>query len=180
MLCGSSGDYGLLKRGAQVALVWHIGENFVKTFFLSVPAQRCVWFVYLSWCEAESLDARHWVQQGHVLGAIERQALVAVVMHHLRDAGEHAAALVQGVAVLFGLGDDNVDAALARPESHGGNDTGDENHSRSGVFCPFSTKSQLWDMFSTSQTMFHNAFDALKTNNYNAFKDYASSILIVF
>lgn len=59
--------------------------------------------------------ARHRVQQGHVLGAVERQTLGAVVMHHLWDAGEHTAALVQGVAVLFGLGDDDVNAALARP-----------------------------------------------------------------
>lgn len=64
------------------------------------------------------MAARHWVQQGHVLGAVERQALGAVVVHHLRDAGKHAAALVQGVAVLFSLGDDDVDAAMARPESH--------------------------------------------------------------
>lgn len=76
------------------------------------------------------------MQQGHVLGAVERQALVAVVMHHLRDAGEHAAALVQGVAVLFGLGDDNVDAALARPGSHEGNDTGDENQPTSFTHGP--------------------------------------------
>lgn len=76
------------------------------------------------------------MQQGHVLGAVERQALVAVVMHHLRDAGEHAAALVQGVAVLFGLGDDNVDAALARPGSHGGNDKGDENQPTSFTHGP--------------------------------------------
>lgn len=64
------------------------------------------------------MDARHRVQQSHVLGAVERQALGAVVVHHLWDAGEHAAALVQGVAVLFGLGHDDVNAALARPESH--------------------------------------------------------------
>lgn len=89
-------------------------------------AQRCVWFVHRG--RAESVDARHWVQQGHVLGAIERQPLGAVVMHHLRDAGEHAAALVQGVAVLLGLGHDDVDAALARPGSHTGNmNPGDEN-----------------------------------------------------
>lgn len=76
----------------------------------------------------ESVDARHWVQQGHVLGAVERQPLGAVVMHHLWDAGEHAAALVQGVAVLLGLGHNDVDAALARPGSHTGNMTpGDEN-----------------------------------------------------
>ena len=58
------------------------------------------------------------MQQGHVLGAVERQALGAVVVHHLRDAGKHVAALVQGVAVLFSLGNDDVDAAMARPESH--------------------------------------------------------------
>lgn len=63
------------------------------------------------------MDARHWVQQGHVLGAIERQALSAVVVHHLWDAGEHAAALVQGVAVFFGLGNNDMNAALARSES---------------------------------------------------------------
>lgn len=61
------------------------------------------------------MDARHWVQQGHVLGTVERQTLSAVVVHHLWDAGKHAAALVQGVAVFFGLGDNDVYAALARP-----------------------------------------------------------------
>lgn len=66
----------------------------------------------------ESVDAGHWVQQRHVLSAVERQPLGAVVMHHLRDAGEHAAALVQGEAVLLGLGHHDVDAALARPGSH--------------------------------------------------------------
>lgn len=67
------------------------------------------------------------MQQGHVLGAIERQPLGAVVMHHLWDAGEHAAALVQGVAILLGLGHNDVDTALARPGSHTGNMTpGDE------------------------------------------------------
>lgn len=66
--------------------------------------------------------------QRHVLGAVERQPLGAVVVHHLWDAGEHAAALVQGVAVLLGLGHHDVDAALARPGSHTGNMTrGDEN-----------------------------------------------------
>lgn len=71
----------------------------------------------------ESVDAGHWVQQRHVLGAVERQPLGAVVMHHLRDAGEHAAALVQGVAVLLGLGHHDVDAALACPGSYTGNTT---------------------------------------------------------
>ena len=61
------------------------------------------------------MDAWHRVQQGHVPGAVERQALGAVVVHHLWDAGEHTAALVQGEAVLFGLGHDDVNAALARP-----------------------------------------------------------------
>lgn len=60
------------------------------------------------------------MQQRHVLRAVERQALSAVVVHHLWDAGEHAAALVQGVAVLLRLGDDDVNAAVARPESHRG------------------------------------------------------------
>lgn len=83
-------------------------------------AQRCVCFVYLSLAGAESVDARHWVQQSHVLGAVERQTLSAVVVHHLWDAGEHAAALVQGVAVFFGLGNNDMNAPLACPESYRG------------------------------------------------------------
>lgn len=66
------------------------------------------------------MNASHWVQQGHVLSAVERQALSAVVVHHLWDAGEHAAALVQGVAVFFGLGDNDMNASLARSDSHRG------------------------------------------------------------
>lgn len=66
----------------------------------------------------KSVDAMHWVHQGHVLGAVERQTLGAVVVHHLWDAGEHAATLVQGVAVFFGLGDNDVNAALACPEEN--------------------------------------------------------------
>lgn len=50
-----------------------------------------------------------------MLGTIERQTLSAVMVHHLRDAGKHTAALVQGVAVFFSLSDDDVNAALARP-----------------------------------------------------------------
>lgn len=65
------------------------------------------------------MDARHWVQQGHVLCAVERQTLSTVVMHHLWDAGEHAAALVQGVAVFFGLGNNDMNAALACFEGDG-------------------------------------------------------------
>lgn len=65
----------------------------------------------------ESVEARHWVEQGHVFGASERQALSAVMVHHLGDAGKHAAALVQGVAVFFGLSNNDVNAALARPIS---------------------------------------------------------------
>lgn len=57
------------------------------------------------------------MQQRHVLSAVERQPSGAVVMHHLRDAGEHAAALVQGEAVLLGLGHHDVHAALAGPGS---------------------------------------------------------------
>lgn len=67
----------------------------------------------------ESVDAGHRVEQGHVLGPVERQALSAVMVHHLRDAGEDAAALVQGVAVFFSLSHDDVHAALARPDSPG-------------------------------------------------------------
>lgn len=52
-----------------------------------------------------------------MLSTVERQALSTVVVHHLWDAGEHAAALVQGVAVFFCLGHNDVNAALARPES---------------------------------------------------------------
>lgn len=66
----------------------------------------------------ESVDAGHRVEQGHVLGPVERQTLSAVMVHHLGDAGEDAAALVQGVAVFFSLSHDDVDAALARPNAH--------------------------------------------------------------
>lgn len=66
------------------------------------------------------MDARDWVQQGHVLSAGERQTLSAVVVHHLWNAGKYAAALVQGVAVFFGLGNNDVDTTLARPEWHTG------------------------------------------------------------
>lgn len=69
------------------------------------------------------MDARHWVQQSHVLGAVERETLSAVIVHHLWDAGEHTAALVQGVAIFFGLGDNDMNAALARPESYRGGET---------------------------------------------------------
>lgn len=40
------------------------------------------------------------------------------MVHHLWDAGEDTATLVQGVAIFFGLGNNDMDAALARPESH--------------------------------------------------------------
>lgn len=85
--------------------------------FLSLASQSWVCFVHQSWAVVELVDAGHWVQQSHVLSTVERQTLSAVVVHHLWDAGEHAAALVKGVAVLFGLGDDYVNAALACPES---------------------------------------------------------------
>lgn len=68
----------------------------------------------------KSVDTRHWVQQGHVLGPVERQTLSAVVVHHLWDAGEHAAALIQGEAVFFGLSNNDVNAALAGPEESNG------------------------------------------------------------
>lgn len=55
-----------------------------------------------------------------MFSAIERQALSAVVVHHLWDAGEHTAALVQGVAIFFGLSNNDMNAALARSESHTG------------------------------------------------------------
>lgn len=77
-------------------------------------------FCIPKWAGVELMDARHWVQQGHVLCAVERQTLSTVVMHHLWDAGEHAAALVQGVAVFFGLGNNDMNAALACSESHRG------------------------------------------------------------
>lgn len=54
-----------------------------------------------------------------MFGTSERQTLSAVMVHHLRDAGKHTAALVQGVAVLFSLSHDDVHAALARPNSQG-------------------------------------------------------------
>lgn len=69
------------------------------------------------WGGVRSVDARHWVQQRHVLSAVERQTLSAVMVHHLWDAGEHAAALVQGVAVFFGLSHDDVNAALTCPDT---------------------------------------------------------------
>lgn len=65
----------------------------------------------------KSVDSRHGVKQGHVFGAIERQPLSAVVMHHLRDAGKHTAALVQRESVFFSLSHDDVNAALTRPET---------------------------------------------------------------
>lgn len=55
-----------------------------------------------------------------MLSASERQTLGAVMVHHFRDAGKHAAALVQGVAVFFSLSNDDVNAALARPKEYGG------------------------------------------------------------
>lgn len=66
----------------------------------------------------ESVDARHWVQQGHVLCSVERQTLSGVVVHHLWDAGEHAAALIQGVAIFFRLGNNYMNASLTGPDSH--------------------------------------------------------------
>lgn len=42
MLCRSSGNYRLLKMGAEVALIWHIGENFVKTFFVRASPEVCL------------------------------------------------------------------------------------------------------------------------------------------
>lgn len=65
------------------------------------------------------MNAGHRVQQGHVFCTVERQTLSPIVVHHLRDAGEHTAALVQRVAVLLGLGHDDVNTALARPDSQG-------------------------------------------------------------
>ena len=54
-----------------------------------------------------------------MLGSVERQTLGAVMVDHLRDAGKHTAALVQGVAVPLSLSHDDVNAALARPNSQG-------------------------------------------------------------
>lgn len=54
-----------------------------------------------------------------MFGPVERQSLCAVVVHHLRDAGENTAALVQSEAVLFGLSHDDVDTPLARFEGDG-------------------------------------------------------------
>lgn len=67
------------------------------------------------------------MEQSHVFGTVERQTLSAVMVHHLGDAGKHAAALVQGVAVLFGLGDDDVNTALAGPNSQR-RGRGERNH----------------------------------------------------
>lgn len=69
------------------------------------------------------MDARHRAKQSHVLGTVERETLSAVIVHHLWDAGKHTAALVQGVAVFFGLSDNDMNAALARPELHRGGET---------------------------------------------------------
>lgn len=109
---------------------WKWDTDVFPDMVLSGPVDNCS----LNWnlcrpftpsltsASGRSVDARHWVQQRHVLSAVEGQPLGAVVMHHLRDAGEHAAALVQGEAVLLGLGHHDVDAALAGPGSHtGGN-----------------------------------------------------------
>lgn len=65
------------------------------------------------------MDAMHRVQQGHVLGTVEWQPLSTVVMDHLWDAGEHTAALVQGVAIFFGLGNHDMNTALTCSESQG-------------------------------------------------------------
>lgn len=91
----------------------------------------------------DSEDAGHWVEQGHVFGTDERQTLRAVMVHHLGDAGKDAAALVQGVAVFFGLSDDDVNATLARPDSQR---RGEEEEEKAGsftdairlpVYCPY-------------------------------------------
>lgn len=78
---------------------------------------RYVHLIQMCSDDGDSVQARHRVEQGHVFGPRERQTLSAVMVHHLRDAGEHTAALVQGVAVLFSLSHDDVNAALARPNS---------------------------------------------------------------
>lgn len=57
------------------------------------------------------------MEQRHVLCSMEWQAPGAVMVYHLWDAGEHTAALVQGEAVLFGLGHDDVNTTLTRPET---------------------------------------------------------------
>ena len=59
-----------------------------------------------------------------MLGVVEGQLAGGVVVNHLRDAGEHAAALVQGVAALLGLGNDDVNAPLAGPTPHTQEPTG--------------------------------------------------------
>lgn len=64
------------------------------------------------------MRSRHGVLQGHVLGPIKRQLLGAIVVNNLRNAGKHAAALVQRVAVLFGLSHDDVHTTLAGLESN--------------------------------------------------------------
>lgn len=62
-----------------------------------------------------------------MLSAVERQTLSAVVVHHLWDAGEHTATLVQGVAIFFGLGNNDMNTALARPESNKGDQQRNRN-----------------------------------------------------
>ena len=59
------------------------------------------------------------VVQGHVLCSCERQSMCAVVVHNFRDAGEHTAALVKGVALALAalsLSHDDVHTALAGPD----------------------------------------------------------------
>ena len=53
-----------------------------------------------------------------MLGVVEGQLAGGVVVHHLGDAGEYAAALVQGEAALLGLRYDDVNAPLAGPATH--------------------------------------------------------------
>lgn len=93
-------------------------------------AVQVQYVLIIQMCSASG-DARHWVEQGHAFGSSERQALGAVMVHHLGDAGKHAAALVQGVGVFLRLSHDDVNAALARPNSQrreGGREEKRSNH----------------------------------------------------
>lgn len=69
-----------------------------------------------------------------MFGTDERQTLRAVMVHHLGDAGKDAAALVQGVAVFFGLSDDDVNATLARPDSQRRGEEEEEEEEKAGSF----------------------------------------------
>lgn len=93
--------------GASIRLDMFVEDDFMQ------KQRHGVVGVHLSVVGVESVRAWHGVQQGHVLGPIERQPLSAVVVHHLWNAGKHTATLVQRVAILLCLGNNDVNTALA-------------------------------------------------------------------